>query len=78
MATDTRWLDEHGDEIDEDHRGLVYDLRTLVDRRRVGPRDAAGGALRLERPRRTEERTSPTANVGDRTTAAGRIDEGHE
>lgn len=35
MATDTRWLDEHGDEIDEDHRGLVYDLRTLVDRRRA-------------------------------------------
>lgn len=35
MATDTRWLDEHGDEIDEDHRGLVYDIRTLVDRRRA-------------------------------------------
>jgi protocatechuate 3,4-dioxygenase beta subunit len=34
--TDTRrWLDEHGDEIDETDRGLVYDLRTLVDRRRV-------------------------------------------
>ncbi|MFF2274626.1 intradiol ring-cleavage dioxygenase [Agromyces sp. NPDC058126] len=34
-ATDPRWLDEHGDEIDEDHRGLVYDIRTLVDRRRA-------------------------------------------
>ena len=34
--TDTRrWLDEHGNEIDESDRGLVYDLRTLVDRRRV-------------------------------------------
>jgi protocatechuate 3,4-dioxygenase beta subunit len=34
--TDTRrWLDEHGNEIDETDRGLVYDLRTLVDRRRV-------------------------------------------
>ncbi|MFE6964069.1 intradiol ring-cleavage dioxygenase [Agromyces sp. NPDC057679] len=32
---DPRWLDEHGDEIDEDHRGLVYDIRTLVDRRRA-------------------------------------------
>jgi protocatechuate 3,4-dioxygenase beta subunit len=31
--TDPRWIDEHGDEIDEDHRGLVYDIRTLVDRR---------------------------------------------
>ncbi|MGI9822793.1 intradiol ring-cleavage dioxygenase [Agromyces sp. Marseille-Q5079] len=35
MATDQRWIDEHGDEIDEDHRGLVYDIRTLVDRRRA-------------------------------------------
>ncbi|MFB9310881.1 protocatechuate 3,4-dioxygenase beta subunit [Agromyces hippuratus] len=34
-TTDERWLDEHGDEIDEDHRGLVYDIRTLVDRRRM-------------------------------------------
>jgi protocatechuate 3,4-dioxygenase beta subunit len=34
--TSTRhWLDEHGNEIDETDRGLVYDLRTLVDRRRV-------------------------------------------
>jgi len=30
-----RWLDEDGNEIDETDRGLVYDLRTLVDRRRV-------------------------------------------
>jgi protocatechuate 3,4-dioxygenase beta subunit len=34
-ADPERWLDEHGDEIDETDRGLVYDLRTLVDRRRV-------------------------------------------
>ncbi|MFT4134939.1 intradiol ring-cleavage dioxygenase [Microbacterium sp.] len=32
---DTRWVDEHGQEIDEDHRGLVYDVQTLIDRRRV-------------------------------------------
>jgi protocatechuate 3,4-dioxygenase beta subunit len=30
-----RWVDEHGNEIDETDRGLVYDLRTLVDRRRM-------------------------------------------
>ena len=30
---DTRWIDENGDPIDEDHRGLVYDIRTLIDRR---------------------------------------------
>jgi protocatechuate 3,4-dioxygenase beta subunit len=29
------WLDGNGDEIDEDDRGLVYDIRTLVDRRRA-------------------------------------------
>jgi protocatechuate 3,4-dioxygenase beta subunit len=34
-ATPRPWVDEHGDEIDETDRGLVYDLRTLVDRRRV-------------------------------------------
>lgn len=35
IGTDPRWLDANGDEIDEDHRGLVYDIRTLIDRRRV-------------------------------------------
>ncbi len=29
------WLDQNGVEIDEDDRGLVYDIRTLVDRRRA-------------------------------------------
>lgn len=32
---DTRWGDENGRQIDEDHRGLVYDIRTLIDRRRA-------------------------------------------
>ena len=30
-----RWVDEHGREIEESDRGLVYDLQTLVDRRKV-------------------------------------------
>ena len=30
-----RWVDDHGNEIDETDRGLVYDLQTLVDRRKV-------------------------------------------
>jgi protocatechuate 3,4-dioxygenase beta subunit len=34
-AQDPRWIDENGDPIDEDHRGLVYDVRTLIDRRRA-------------------------------------------
>ncbi|MFD4958505.1 intradiol ring-cleavage dioxygenase [Microbacterium sp. NPDC058389] len=32
---DTEWLDADGNPIDEDHRGLVYDIRTLIDRRRA-------------------------------------------
>jgi protocatechuate 3,4-dioxygenase beta subunit len=32
---DSRWLGENGRAIDEDHRGLVYDIRTLIDRRRA-------------------------------------------
>lgn len=35
MSTDPRWTDENGHEIDEDHRGLIYDIRTLIDRRRM-------------------------------------------
>lgn len=29
----TRWMDAHGNEIDEEDRGLVYDMSTLVNRR---------------------------------------------
>ena len=32
---DREWLDADGNPIDEDHRGLVYDIRTLVNRRRA-------------------------------------------
>ena len=32
---DRQWLDDDGDVIDEDDRGLVYDVRTLVDRRKA-------------------------------------------
>jgi protocatechuate 3,4-dioxygenase beta subunit len=35
IDTHSRWIDENGDPIDEDHRGLVYDVRTLIDRRRA-------------------------------------------
>jgi protocatechuate 3,4-dioxygenase beta subunit len=35
MTDDTRWIDPNGDVIDEDHRGLVYDVQTLIDRRRA-------------------------------------------
>lgn len=35
QPSDHDWLDADGTAIDEDHRGLVYDIRTLVDRRRA-------------------------------------------
>jgi protocatechuate 3,4-dioxygenase beta subunit len=31
----TEWLDEHGEEIEDHDRGLLFDLQTLVDRRRA-------------------------------------------
>jgi protocatechuate 3,4-dioxygenase beta subunit len=33
MRSMTRWTDSHGNEIDEEDRGLVYDMTTLVNRR---------------------------------------------
>jgi protocatechuate 3,4-dioxygenase beta subunit len=35
MTDDKRWIDHNGDVIDEDHRGLVYDVQTLINRRRA-------------------------------------------
>jgi protocatechuate 3,4-dioxygenase beta subunit len=35
MTNDDRWLDDNGEPIDEDHRGLVYDVQTLINRRRA-------------------------------------------
>ena len=33
--TANEWLDEHGNEIEDHDRGLVFDVRTLLDRRRA-------------------------------------------
>lgn len=35
MNEQKQWIDQNGQVIDEDHRGLVYDVRTLVNRRRA-------------------------------------------
>ena len=35
MSEESRWIDQNGNPIDEDHRGLVYDVQTLIDRRRA-------------------------------------------
>ena len=77
-----RWLDEDGNEIDETDRGLVYDLRTLVDRRRVlglfGGFSAAallaacgGGAGGSG-----QGSTATTAASGATTTTAGSVSSG--
>ena len=64
MATDPRWIDEHGNEIDEDHRGLVYDIRTLVDRRRALGLFGGIGVTALLAACAAPE-TTPTASVVD-------------
>src|SRR4051812_45834485 len=35
MNDDKRWIDQNGEVIDEDHRGLLYDVQTLINRRRA-------------------------------------------
>lgn len=69
MATDTRWLDEPCDEIDEDHRGLVYDIRTLVDRRRALGIFGGIGATALLAACAGPETDSPSASTS-RTPSA--------
>ena len=78
-ADTRRWLDEHGNEIEETDRGLVYDLRTLVDRRRVlGLFGGVGAAALLAAcgggsgtSGQGPAATATTAGPGSTTTAAG-------
>ncbi|HET9005484.1 MAG TPA: intradiol ring-cleavage dioxygenase [Actinomycetes bacterium] len=81
--TDTRrWLDEDGNEIDETDRGLVYDLRTLVDRRRVlglfGGVSAAAllAACGGGSGGSGQGSTATTAASGATTTTAGSVSSG--
>ena len=70
MATDPRWIDQHGNEIDEDHRGLVYDIRTLVDRRRALGLFGGIGVTALLAACASPE-TSPTASATATATTPG-------
>ena len=81
-ATDPQWIDENGEEIDEDHRGLVYDIRTLIDRRvalgifgTVGLgtllaacAPAASGASPTATPTTTAASPTPTASTSPTAT----------
>jgi len=77
-----RWLDEDGNEIDETDRGLVYDLRTLVDRRRVlglfGGFSAAAllAACGGGSGGSGQGSTATTAASGATTTTAGSVSSG--
>jgi hypothetical protein len=77
-----RWLDEHGNEIDETDRGLVYDLCTLVDRRRVlglfGGISAAAllAACGGGSGGSGQGATATTAASGATTTTAGSVSSG--
>lgn len=78
--SDPRWIDEHGNEIDEDHRGLVYDIRTLVDRRSaLGIFGGIGltallAACAAPEPRTPATGTSPTTS-SPTTSAASPLTE---
>ncbi len=77
------WLDEDGTEIEDHDRGLVFDLRTLVDRRRAltlfGGLGVAGAlaACSTDTPpvatstSRTSAATSSTAATSATSTGAG-------
>ena len=77
-----RWLDEDGNEIDETDRGLVYDLRTLVDRRRVLGLFGGFGAAALLAAcgggsgGSGQGSTATTAASGATTTMAGSVSSG--
>ncbi|MFF2493409.1 3,4-dioxygenase subunit beta [Agromyces sp. NPDC058064] len=68
---DPRWIDADGNEIDEDHRGLVYDIRTLVDRRRaLGIFGGIGlTSLLAACSAPATSSPSPTASAGSSSTA---------
>lgn len=71
MATDPRWIDEHGNEIDEDHRGLVHDIRTLVDRRRaLGIFGGIGATALLAACAAPEAEPSATASASTPSASA--------
>jgi protocatechuate 3,4-dioxygenase beta subunit len=64
--TDPRWLDADGRPLDEEDRGLTYDVRTLVARRRVlGLFGGVGAAALL----------AACGGDGDDGSAAGGLDE---
>ena len=88
MTQDNRWLDENGAVIDEDHRGLVYDVQTMINRRRalgifggvaLTSLLAACGAQATASPAATATAatptTTPSASPSATAAASGHLDE---
>ncbi|TQM58336.1 intradiol ring-cleavage dioxygenase [Humibacillus xanthopallidus] len=80
-APQPEWLDEDGKEIEEHDRGLVHDLRTLVDRRRalalLGGLGVAGALAACSNGTASVATGSPTnapAATSAGTSAAGLVD----
>ncbi|MGG7465440.1 intradiol ring-cleavage dioxygenase [Plantibacter sp. YIM 135347] len=68
--TDARWRDEAGNVIDEDDRGLVYDIRTLIDRRRIfGLFGGIAGATLLAACSSPAASSTATATTGSTASA---------
>jgi protocatechuate 3,4-dioxygenase beta subunit len=74
---DPRWLDRHGRPLPEEDRGLVYDIGTLVDRRRLLGLFGGIGATALlaactmEPDPATPARATPSPSASEPTGARG-------
>jgi protocatechuate 3,4-dioxygenase beta subunit len=71
-TTDQRWVDASGKEIDEEDRGLVYDLQTLVNRRKVlGLFGGLGAAGLLAACGGSDQSSGTTATTSTASSASG-------
>jgi protocatechuate 3,4-dioxygenase beta subunit len=77
MTPGPEWVDEHGNEIEDHDRGLVFDLRTLGDRRRaltlLGGRGVAGALAACSTSTPT---TAGTAAASGSASSTGSSDAG--
>ena len=78
---DPEWLDEDGNEIEDHDRGLLFDLRTLVDRRRalslfggLGVAGASRPAAPARRRRRAHGRTAAATAAASAATSTTTTD----
>ena len=68
---DPRWRDTDGTPIDEDHRGLVYDIGTLVDRRAVFGLFGGVAVTTLLAACSASPTSGPTSGTSSSSTSSG-------